>query len=259
MFNKNYWTKLSKQLNTYAESGTWSRPRTIQIEHTGFFRRHVAERGLNHNESSLLDFGTRIIEANGVHFAYNRKYNSVQLYIRSTIHSGDAGTYIEVTKSGTTHALTLYDNAEENHWSVRRLKELLNNTKEVRINLFQHYAQEELKEELVKADCKILVFFRFNVEMGVSLPHHVASVVGKTNYVKPNRTGIEIGWTASGTYNSLPNVVRVSRVTTIQSVKLSDLGIENRGYYSHDWKCSIPKRQAKQAKAFFTKRFKSKG
>lgn len=254
MFNKNYWTKLSKELNAYTESSTWSKPRMIQIEHTGFFPNHIGHRGLNHNESSLLDFSTRITEANAVHFAYNRKYNSVQLYIKSTVHNYGAGTYIEFVRNGKTRSVTLYDRDDKANWIIT---EVLG--KEFESDLFQSYSQDELKDALTLAGCNVLVFFRFNVEIGLSLPHHGRGYLGKPSYVKPNRTGIEIGWVSSGTYNSLPNVIRVSRVTTIQAVKLSDLGIENRGYYSHDWKCSIPKRQAKQAKAFFGKRFKAKG
>jgi len=251
MYNKHYWTKLSKQFNAHTEKSSWSNPKTIQIEHTSFFGRHVGMRGLNHNESSLLDFGTRIIEANAVYFAYNAKYKSVELYIQSTVHSGNAGTYVEFVKGGKTVSLTLYDNAEKAPWQIERSLGL-----SVETDLFQNYAQEEFKQALNKAGAKILVFFRFNQSIGLSLPHMIRHT-GTPNYVKPTKQGVELGWISSGTYCSLPNVVKVKRVNSIQSVKLTDLGIERRGYYSHDLKCSIPKNQAKQAKRFFAKRFKA--
>jgi hypothetical protein len=252
MYNKHYWNKLSKELNAYVESGSYDKPRTLQIEHTGFFPNHVGQRGLNHNESSLLDFGTRIIEARGVHFAYDRRFNTVQLYIKSTVHNYNAGTYIEVTKDGKTYSVTLRDKDETTNG---RLTNLLG--KEFESDLFQVYSQDELKEELTKAGCNILVFFRFTIELGLNLPHHADRFLGTPSYVKETKRGVELGWFAAGTYNSLPHVVKVSKVTTIQSVKLVDLGIESRGYYSHDWRCSVPKAQASKAKAFFKKRFKT--
>lgn len=253
MYNKHYWTKLGRELNEYVEKSTWSRPRTIQIEHTGFFSRHIGFRGLNHNESKLLDFGTRLIEANAVHFAYSRKYNSVNMYIQSTVHSQDAGTYIEFTRNGKLETVTLYDGSDRR---PRQIVEILGG--KVDVDLFQEYSQDEFKTALVKAGCNVLVFFRFNAQVGIDIPHHNASsYIGKPNYIKTNKRGIEIGYMSHGTYNSLPSVISIKRVSTIQSVKLVDLGIERKGYYSHDCKCLIPKSQAKQAKRFFAKRFKA--
>jgi hypothetical protein len=253
MFNKHYWTKLSKEFNAYTEKSSYDRPRTIQIEHTGFFPNHIAHRGLNHNESSLLDFGTRIIEADSVHFAYSRRFNSVSLYIKSTVHSYDSGTYLEFTRNGKTVSVTMYDNADKTPWQIEQVL-----GKDVSVDLFQSYNQTDFQTALTNAGCNILVFFRFNVQISLRIPHMLPSI-GTPNYAKPIKQGIELGWTSHGTYNSLPNVIKVSRVSTIQAVKLYELGIENRGYYSHDLKCSIPKAQAKSAKRFFDKRFKVKG
>jgi hypothetical protein len=214
---------------------------------------------LNHDESSLLDFGTKLIEAKAVHFAYDSKYDWVSLYIDSTVHSNDAGTYIEFRFDGKTQSVVLYD---ANHYSNEeknvpwQLKPFGFENQDLR--LFQHYSQGEFKAKLAKAGCKLLVFFRFNAQVRVKLPHHSGSAcIGTPNYVKKTKQGVELGFISSGTYNSLPNVIKVSRVNSIQTVSLNTLGIERKGYYSYDLKCSIPKSQAKQAKAFFGKRFRN--
>jgi hypothetical protein len=254
--NKHYFNKLSKEFNLYAEKTTWSKPKLIKIEHTGFFKRHVGMRGLNYNESSLLDFGTRIIEAKNVHFAYNSKFKTITLYIDSTVHSVNAGTYIEYVKDGKTVCSTVYDSEEKRHY----LWEKLGFTSE-ELDLYQLYNQEEFKAKLAEKGCKLLVFFRFNAGIYLNLPHFFTNpsipIDGKNSYVKPTRHGIEFGFISSGTYNSLPNVIKISRVQNIQTVTLHSLGIERKGYYSHDLKCSISKTQAKKAKRFFAKRFKA--
>jgi hypothetical protein len=253
MFNKYYWTKLTKKFNDYAAKTDWKKPRIIQVEHIGFFKKHVGHRGLNHNESRLLEFGTRLIEAEAIHFAYTREFNSVHVYIRSTIYTPEAGTYIEFVKDGKTYSATMYDRGGENDvpYSIEKVL-----GKGVDCDLFQAYAQIELKEKLEATRCNVLVFFRFTTQMGMNIPHHSRNYLGQVDYIRETKQGIELGWIASGTYNSLPNVVRIKRITAIPTVKLSDLGIERKGYYSHDMQCTIPKAQAQLVKRFFGKRFK---
>lgn len=209
-------------------------------------------RGLNHNKSTLLDFGTKLIEAKAVHFAYHSKYSSVSLYINSTVHSEHAGTYVEFTRQGKLTTVALYDNAEKTPWQV---SDVLGD--KVSVNLFQCYAQDEFQALLKNAGCNILVFFRFNAQVTINVPHTFKNTIGQPSYIKETKQGIELGYKSLGTYCTLPSVIKVKRVRTIQSVKLAELGIEEKGYYSHDQRCSIPKHQAKQAKRFFSKRFKA--
>jgi hypothetical protein len=67
---------------------------------------------------------------------------------------------------------------------------------------------------------------------------------------------IEIGWTKSNTYNSLPETLKISLVKDIRSVTLSELGIEGAGYYSHDDRMTVRADQVEEVKAF-NKRFNS--
>jgi hypothetical protein len=255
---KRFWTALGKTLNAWTAKARESHnyDKTLLIEHTGFFPRHTGMRGPNHNESSLIDFGTRLIEANAVHFAYST-FGSVTLYIDSTIYSHEnAGTYIEYRLNGKTEYFTLYDRTNESDSTHYQLQRLLGHDTKVKTNLFQHREQDELKEAMERAGAKILVFFRFNALITVNIPHHGSHFIGKPEYIKESKRGVEIGWISSGTYNGLPNVVKVSKVKTLPVVRLDTLGIERTGYYDHHYKCAIPKAQAKQARAFFARRFR---
>lgn len=244
--DKHFYNKLTKEFNSYAEQDDWRKERTIQIEFTSFFKRHLAERGLNHNESGLLDFGSQLIDAKAIHFAYDRRFG-VHIYIRSIVHTSSAGTYIEWTKNGKTESLAMYDHQDEVPW---RFKDVL--TKQD-IDLFQSYSQKEIKDKLNAAGFKILVFFRFNTELRTNIPHHHSTASGRA-YLKRIRNGIEMGGRSSGTYNSLPYVIRIQKVHALKVTKLVDLGIEDKGYYSHDFKCKIPSNQAEKAKQFFKSR-----
>jgi hypothetical protein len=80
--------------------------------HVTFCRNTVREIEKRHQPTDIIlpFWGAgvqRIIEADSVHFAYNRRFNSVSLYIRSTVHSHDSGTYLEFTRNGKTVQVTI--------------------------------------------------------------------------------------------------------------------------------------------------------
>lgn len=300
--DKRYWKALSAQFNEFAKD-SWRRtaPRVIKVEQTGFFSAHVGHRGLNHDESTLLDFSTRLIEAREIFFAGGANEYGLHIYLNSTVHSRNAGTYIEMKRMynglpGKTFSGALYDHADEVPYFFKQcipLHELFSEeyaefVAEIKANpkdedgeeirtddwalqhrfekesarkvndLFQHYSQNELQERLAKAGVKVSVFFRFTHEISAPRIPHGLGWCGKPEYVKLIKGGIEIGWIGSGTYNALPHVVRITRTREIKAVRLMDLGIESAGYYRHDQRCSIPKYQARKARAFFKSRFSGK-
>jgi hypothetical protein len=249
--NKNYFKKLSEELNTWVKNNkNWREDRRLIVEQTGFRQLHVADRGLNHNESKLLSFGTKIIEAQSIHLAYEPKYNFLTLYVKSTIHSNDAGTYLELRKDGKTFSVTLHDRDEKLPWRIKDIPGF----EDVSPNLFQCYAQDDFKEALTKAGYKILVFFRFtHVIAAPSFAHTHASSTEKNGFKKTQR-GFELKGRSFGTYNSVPYFIEVKKAKSLGTIPLQALGIEQKGYYSHDQRCSILKSEALEAKRFFKRK-----
>lgn len=303
-YDKRYWKRLTESLNSWSKRGEngYRDHRKLQVEHTGFFSRHIGDRGPNHNESGLLDFGKRIFEAKAVYFAAGAQEYFTRVFIDATVHGPEAGTYLELRKGGKTYSVTLYDRADDKlPWPLKECigplhlfmpeeyarfveyeqkkseetvvniftkakgegpseRELQQRFEERHVSeftdLFQHYAQDQFQTRLKAAGIKILVFFRFTHQLqGDRIPHHGGEV--KTSYVKTSSRGVELGWYSSGTYNGLPNVVRITKTMELPTVKLHTIGLERSGYYDHHFRCSIPKTQADAAKAFFAKRFAS--
>lgn len=76
-------------------------------------------------------------------------------------------------------------------------------------------------------------------------------------YFDETSQGFEIGWTQTDTYNSLPQTLKVIKSRDIKTVSLAEIGIEGRGYHSHDDRMQILPEQAEKAKKFAA-RFRAK-
>lgn len=76
-------------------------------------------------------------------------------------------------------------------------------------------------------------------------------------FVRETKRGLEIGWMTSSTYNSLPVVLKVEKSKGIKTIGLADIGVEERGYYSHDDRMQVLPSQAKAAREF-ARSFKAK-
>lgn len=87
---------------------------------------------------------------------------------------------------------------------------------------------------------KMIKHYHFNDCVTVWTPQYTTAL----------KNGIEIGYHTGNTYNSLPVVVKLTAVNKIKAVKLSEIGVETRGNYSHDARWSVRSEQVKQAKRF---------
>ena len=245
--NKNYWKKLGIVFNEHADQDTWKAERSIKISHTSLFPNHTVGRGPNSGEVTLLDFSTRLTEARGVYFHYESKYKSVTIYINSKSESPDS-TFFDTRKNGKSYAFTYRyrtDMQDQFGWLVKELM------------VGKEYCDvDDIREALKVKGYSIVAEFQFTNIVSFSLPHHGSGGFIRPEYVKPIKNGIEIGWISSGTYNSIPNVVKIERTRGIKTKSLSKLGLESKGYYSHHYHCNILPEQAQQAKRFFGGRFK---
>lgn len=70
------------------------------------------------------------------------------------------------------------------------------------------------------------------------------------DFVRETRKGVEIGYMTHSTYNSLPVVLKIEKSKGIKTIGLKDIGVEERGYYSHDDRMQVLPSQAKAAREF---------
>ncbi len=212
------------------------------------FPDHSVGRGPNRGEPTLLNFNTRLIEASAVYFHYETKYNTLRVYYNSKTDSARL-TLFEVRRNNKNTTFIYNDrNREENSgWFLRDLKTAGGN-KDV-------YATETVIELLKNQGYSIVTQFDYTDTISFEMPHHSGNHISPS-YVKDVKNGIEIGWISNGTYNSIPQVLKIEKVTGIKTQSLRDLGIEKNGYYDGHYKCEILPSQAKAAKQFFSKRFK---
>lgn len=246
--DKNFWKRLTKEFNSHADKDDWKHEKSIKVSHTSLFPIHNVGRGPNPNEPTLLDFTTKITEARAIHFHYESKYGSLQIFLNSKTKSSNE-TFFEVRKNGKNQTFTYVDRVNEDDQFGYFVKELIKSAKDT-----DYIDTDYIREALVSQGYSILTEFSFTDKVSFRMPHHSGYSINPT-YVKNIRSGIEIGWLSSGTYNSIPNVVRIERSNGIKCESLSKLGIERAGYYDHHYKCKILPTQAKAAKSFFKSRF----
>lgn len=246
--DKNFWKKLSRTFNDWALQDSYRSERSIKLSHTALWANHSVGRGPNPGEPGLLDFSTRIMEASTIYFHYEAKYGSIEIYVNSKTKSANQ-TFFEIRRNGKNRDFVFQRHAdvEDYAWFI---KDLL---KEAQQKIF--YDASEVRETLLKLGYSIIAEFDFTDRVEFELPHHSRGFI-RPKYVKATKTSIEIGWVSSGTYNSLPNVVRIEKCRGVKTRSLSKLGIETKGYYSHHYHCNILPEQATQARRFFNSRFK---
>lgn len=108
------------------------------------------------------------------------------------------------------------------------------------------YSLEKLKKVADAAGIEILTVFEFTHEFRFIRPQ----------YVKQTKSYIELGLQPAATYNSLPEVIKISKIKEVKTVGLAEIGVEGPGYYSHDDRMQILPSEVKAAKAF-SKKFES--
>jgi hypothetical protein len=246
--NKNFFKKLNRDLNTGIDSYDG---KILKLEHTGLFANHEAGRGPNLGEPVLLEFTTKIIEATSIHFQQHGTL--LEIFYFSTVgHGRDYGTFIEVRKNGKNQTLTWVDRNQESTMAMLSRLEIKISDDDM------PYLSDsrDIKEFLIKQGFTVLVCFDFTGRIRQKLPHHGMGCYLAPTYLKETKQGIELGWISSGTYNSLPNVLKVSKVKGLKTTRLCDLGVETSGYYDGHYKCEILTAQANAAKAFFKRKFK---
>jgi hypothetical protein len=252
--DKNFWKRLGRTFNEHAAKDEYRKNRkSIKISHTGLFPNHSVGRGPNTGEPTLLDFSTRITEASGIHF-HRSEYGSIDIMVQSKTESVDK-TFFDVRKNGKNKTFIFeHRSSDENqNWYVKDLMKVA--CARDGVESVYWCDGRDVAEELEKQGYSIVTQFDFSNEIGFRLPHHGSGYFIKPSYVKQTAKAIEIGWVSSGTYNSLPNVIKIEMISEVKSQSLREMGLEGSGYYDGHYRCNILPTQAKAVKAFFGKRF----
>jgi hypothetical protein len=250
--NKHAWNKLADDFNKHAEQDDWKKERSIKIEHTSLFPSHNVGRGPNVGENTLLDFTTKLTEASAVHFHYERKYGFVEILVKAKDDSDDR-TFFEVRKNNKNYDFTYKHRADADDQFSWLVKDLIKAIEEKK----NYVDTDSIEAELKTQGYSIVCIFPYTNIISFSMPHHGMGNIIKPSYVKKIKSGIELGFISSGTYNAIPNVIRITKARGIKAVSLKDLGLETRGYHDHHYRCNIQPSQAKQAQRFFKSRFKN--
>lgn len=287
---RNDYKKLCKELNT--DIGGWN-DYELKAEYTGFFDGvHGVGAGRN-RVGTLLDFHTKIIEADGIHIESSHDTSIIDVYIKSAVKSGHGFGRYEPTlfvykgKDGKRRDFSLIKSWDREDGDVKSLKSAFGyDISEKYPEKFERFIERETEDSednvsslhnaaVERDDYSLRREFTENFYKGIvyhleynnyesikelfsdfgfklyTVFKYTKQLSFSPDYVKHNgTTELEFGWTSTQTYNSLPYVLKFSKVKDIKTKSLSELGIEGRGYYSHDDRMTIRPEQVRAAKKF---------
>lgn len=286
MLTKPDLNKLTKEFNDFTDiDRPWDK--RLLLDHTGFNSIHNALAGLN-SDNTLLEFQTIKTEIKNVLFDKND--SRISLYLKSRFsRRNDKQFLIKLSKDKKKFELTI--RREKGDYQLNSLKRQFgNDLSEILPNKYEEFkkfnSDEELEETLIilkhkdvsqrEYDLKrdftnkyyeelINQFDNSGYEQYLKLLNEAlgyqVDLVFEFNFMlsinpafyKKTKNYVEFGVIRNNTYNSLPEMIRLSKVKEVNHVKLSDILIEKAGYYSHDSKMSIRPEQVKQAKDFHKK------
>lgn len=285
--------KLSNDLTDWAQSSDWKRNRTLRVELTSFEPVHRVNRGRNgvselvelqtvvteadgvyietKPRSSLLEvyvsskvrvehgFGSK---DRGIVIRYRDakgKYSSINVYPQH--YDTELGTLRHVfgyevgatldpegfkyfVDQSTEDVITLAGTKPEPSESdLTKLKREFTDKVYYRmVSDLERGCEQELVKLCEHVGLKLVKTFAFVQRYWVS-----------PQFVNVTSSGIELGWYTNQTYNSLPMVLKISKVKEIRTVKLKDLGIERAGYYSYTDNMQVLPEHVEAAKRFANK------
>lgn len=153
------------------------------------------------------------------------------------------------TKTGNVVRLADGDSVQPSEYDIEQLKRRFAvkfYRDLVKYDLDQGRLQR-LEEFIAHIGFKLVAYFSFTERFwGVS-----------PDYFEETSNGFEIGWTAKGTYNALPQTLKVTKSRGIKTVGLAEIGVEGSGYYNHSDRMQILPGQVDEVKRFAS-RYRSK-
>lgn len=235
--------RIARSLNDWkSKRQHWDRPgRLLIAELTKFEECHAVGYGRN-GAGTLVDLRTSLFEVESIQLDRFQNTDLISLYlnVRITVGQSCRSTRVCIQLKDRRDRIT------EIHLPIRWVTE---EEKRDLIGQFQSlfgyklfgdltegvygkiiddiYYQEKLSEEflelLEKTDYRCYRSFEYTHKYSFT-----------PEYITENNHCLEIGWKTNETYNSLPCRIRITRkLGKLNTVKLSDLGIEGRGYYDH--------------------------
>jgi len=175
------------------------------------------------------------------HFAFERMFDSVDVL---SIFKTEYDAFVESNKLDGTIDLETKKQNERSEYELKRLfkGELFKNLLDLLV-----YYRREFDEKLKLLGGEVVDIFEFSREINVY-----------PEFVEELKNGVEIGYETKQTYNSLPQTIKITRQKNqTKTIKLADIGVEGRDYYSHDDRMAILPEDLEKVKRF-QKRFQSK-
>lgn len=285
--NKNTLKAFEKSFNEYADSSDYDKPKSLKMTVERFEASHLVGRGRN-GVSTLVELQKRVTEVSSIHI--DKSFRTLLTLRINSNSESDHGfgrykpVFLEFQKNGKTSSCEVlrewesdkievsrfqsifgYDLAslypeEFNHFKENAIREIDESEKqfESRINrqftveLFQDIIKDlgghRDKESLVKL-CE-LTGFTLKTVFPFVLKHQFSP-----RFINLSDKVLEFGYKTNNTYNSLPVMIKIEKVSEIKSVSLAKLNIEESGYYSHSDTMGILPESVSKAKNFMS-RFK---
>lgn len=243
--------KINTMFDNYCTSDkTYNKP-LIKLEHTHFLEQHEVGHGLNGN-SQLVEFTTSLYKSDMVYIdrPFDSNSNYLNVYLKTTSRSNDKYTYIELKDCKNKRIV-------RSRLCVDTMKSLFGYDpieKTEDISHEDHYSQvESFYNNLIeygKYDDKLVNFINSKGYKLVRIFTYNKCFSFTPKFIRQNKKSIEFGFETNFTYNSHPNILKISLVKEVAMVKLQDLGSEFSGYYDHHTKMYVRPEQAEQVKSF---------
>lgn len=259
--------KITKNLNEEA-SRVWEN--RIFISHEYFNQIHAVSSGRN-SSSSLVDFQKKCIEAKSI--LLTREFqNSLKIYAYSDISEGQGATkkhlYLEYKKNGKKESLDYID--MHNIDRVLTIPDFSENNLEFISEEAKWGHEQKQKEKYIE---KLLATYRFSIRDFIEEIQNDGKVEVIKAYVythsfslyqpevEETRGELILKHKNTRTYNTLPEIVSIEVRESLDTILLSKMGVEEKGYYDHTDKFEILADQEDEVMEFmsrFNKKIKTK-
>lgn len=233
----------------------WDSKTTVVLEHEAFRPLHLISRGRN-GVSKTLELSKVSVELRDVLFWRDQSGSSpIELYVNADAETEHGfgryrSKFIVLTKAGKESELTLRKTWDVENSDIGRMQSLFGYDIEGK-------TREETNDFYKRIVCDIDRDRQAFTELAESHGYKVKLIFEYTHrflvrpsYVKQTNRMVEFGIVNVSTYNSLPEIIRLRKMREVKTVGLYELGVETKGYYSHDDRMQVLPESASAARAF---------
>lgn len=270
--DKRHLNKLNQRFKEHLSQHSWKCQNNILVETTRFTGIDRAEAGRN-QVGTLMQLQRQRIDVRELHISRWSSIKGREPYFNVYVNTSTSQThgfgkqdskYLWVLKGpdGETHEISVYESWNFEDIDVDQLLYTLGaprawgrtETKRKRVTDFYRnsikfansrtgappdYFEKHLKAKGFKLLTAMVYEMKFSF---------------RSDYIKESKNSIEFGWMSVGTYNSLPETLKITiRKSNPKYLNLADLGVESAGYYTHCDRMKIRPEDKAEAMQFYRK------